>query len=103
MEERWDVMRDARFSEYRSQCRRPKRIGVLDSGTMTKSSFSFERGLAIVDNLLILSLAVAIIRSAWETPSSFRLLVGADGLADSFRTFNLLFFIGLTRIAGRDV
>jgi len=70
---------------------------------MTKSSFSFERGLAIVDNLLILSLAVAIIRSAWETPSSFRLLVGADGLADSFRTFNLLFFIGLTRIAGRDV
>jgi hypothetical protein len=70
---------------------------------MTKSSFSFERGLAIVDNLLILSLAVAIIRSAWEAPSSFRLRVGAEGLADAFRAFSLLFFIGLTRITGRDV
>jgi len=62
---------------------------------MTNGSFLFEREYLIADNLLILSLAVAIIRSAWETPSSFRLLVGGEWPADAFGTFNPLFSLVL--------
>jgi hypothetical protein len=70
---------------------------------MTQSTFSIERELPIMDILLALGSAVAIIRLVWETPTSFLLLVGAGRPADAFRSIDLRLFINLFRMAGRNV